>query len=182
MEKYLVASSGDTLDSKVSGRFGHSGYFLIVDPITMEYEVYSGVETYEHQSIRKFITPDIKKVIAGNIGPSMYQATVSFGCKIYLCRNMLVGEAIKKVKNGEVKELKNPTLKDSIHSGRKTVSGYDGTEKRSETGISQGRRPEDGSGRSLGKGRGLDRGGGTGGTGGRGKGKSRGGGGKGKRR
>jgi predicted Fe-Mo cluster-binding NifX family protein len=182
MEKYLVASSGDTLDSKVSGRFGHSGYFLIVNPLTMEYEVYSGVTTYEHQSIRRFIAPDIKKIIVGNIGPSMYQETVAYGCKIFLCRNMLVSEAIKKVENGEVQELKNPTLKDSIHSGRKAGTEHEDKEKRRETGIGQGRRHEDDSGRSMGRGKGLDRRGGVSSGGSGGKGKGRGGKGNGKRR
>ena len=31
MEKYLVTSSGDKLDSKVSGRFGYSRHFMIID-------------------------------------------------------------------------------------------------------------------------------------------------------
>ena len=57
MEKYLVASSGNTLDSKVSGRFGHSGYFLIIDPQNMEFEAFKGVGKDEDQNIGKFITP-----------------------------------------------------------------------------------------------------------------------------
>ena len=48
MEKYLVASSGDTLDSKVSGRFGHSSYFLIIDPQTMEFKVFPGIGNDEY--------------------------------------------------------------------------------------------------------------------------------------
>jgi len=44
MGKYLVASSGNTLDSKVSGRFGHSNYFLVVDPQTMEFEAFPGIQ------------------------------------------------------------------------------------------------------------------------------------------
>ena len=71
MGKYLVASSGNTLDSKVSGKFGHSGYFLIVDPVTMEYEAFPGVSNYEDQTIRKYVDTDIKRVIVGNIGPAM---------------------------------------------------------------------------------------------------------------
>ena len=30
MEKYLVASPGNLPDSKVAGRFGHSGYLYII--------------------------------------------------------------------------------------------------------------------------------------------------------
>ena len=126
MEKYLVASSGDTLDSKVSGRFGHAVYFLIIDPFTMEFKVFPGVSKDEVQNIGKFITPDVKKVITGNIGPSSYNEILSYGCKVYLCRNMSVNEAVRKVKNDEVPILKEPTLKNSIHSARKADDGDDG--------------------------------------------------------
>jgi predicted Fe-Mo cluster-binding NifX family protein len=148
MEKYLVASSGDTLDSKVSGRFGHSGYFMIIDPRTMEYETFTGVSTDEDQNIGKFITPAVKKVIVGNIGPSSYSEILSYGCKVYLCRNMSVNEAVSKVKNDEVPILKEPTLKDSIHSARKAGDGGRGTGR----GMGMGQRDGRGMGRGMGRG------------------------------
>ncbi len=126
MEKYLVASTGDTLDSKVSGRFGHSGFFLIVDPATMRYEAFRGVSNYDNQTIQEFIVTDISKVIVGNIGPSLFNEVTAYGCKIYLCRNMPVPEAIRKVKNGDIPALSEPTLKHSIHSARKTGYNYGG--------------------------------------------------------
>ena len=88
MENYLVASSGDTLDSKVSGRFGHSEYFLVVDPQTMKFETFPGISNDEYMpSIGKFVNLGIKKVIVGNIGPSAYNEVISSGCTVYLCRN-----------------------------------------------------------------------------------------------
>jgi len=164
MEKYLVASSGDTLDSKVSGRFGHSGYFLLIDPRTMEYEAFSGVSKDEDQNIVKFITPAVKKVIIGNIGPSSYNEVLSYGCKVYLCRNMSVNESVRKVKNDEVPILKEPTIKESIHSARKTGDS-DGDESRGEgrgTGKGLGSGQRDGSGRGMGRGQGRGIGGGMG--------------------
>ncbi len=154
MEKYLIASSGDTLDSKVSGRFGHSDYFLIIDPLTMEFEAFTGVSKDEVQNIGKFITPAIKKVIVGNIGPSLYSEVLSYGCKVYLCRNMSVNEAVRKVKNDEIQVLKEPTLKDSIHSARKANDG-DG---RNGTGRSMGTDQRDGRGMGRGIGGGMGRG------------------------
>ena len=134
MEKYLVASSGDTLDSKVSGRFGHSGYFLIIDPQNMEFEAFTGVSKDEDQNIGKFITPAVKKVIVGNIGPSSYSEVLSYGCKVYLCRNKIVNEAVRKVKNDEVPVLKEPTIIESIHSARKAGDGYSGQAEGRGTG------------------------------------------------
>ena len=170
MEKYLVASAGNTPDSKVSGRFGHSGFFLIIDPLTMEYEAFRGCEKDEDQNIGKFITPAIEKVIVGNIGPSLYREVLSYGCKVYLCRNMPVNEAVKKVMNDEVPILKEPTIKESIHSARK-AGNYDGDGGRGEgcgTGKGPGSGQRDGSGRGIGRGQGREMGGGMGrGRGGR---------------
>ncbi len=149
MEKYLVASSGDTIDSKVSGRFGHSGYYLKVDPTTMEYEASIGVSNYEDQTISTLMGTDIIKVIVGNIGPALYNEITAYGCKVYLCRNMPVPEAIKKVMNGDIPELKEPTLKESIHSARKTGYNFGGRGKGSIKGMVQLR--------GSGKGRGMGR-------------------------
>jgi len=173
MEKYLVASSGDTLDSKVSGRFGHSKYFLIIDPQTMEFKVFPGIGKDEYmQGIGKFVNLGIKKVITGNIGPSAYNDVISSGCTVYICRNMPVREAIKKVENGDVPVLKEPTLKESIHSARKAGGGYGGRGEGRGTGRGLGLGPRDGrgtgKGQGIGQGRGIGSGRGIGGGRGRG--------------
>lgn len=158
MEKYLVASSGDTLDSKVSGRFGHSGYFLVVDPQTLDFEAFQGINKDEYQHIDKFIKPGIKKVIVGNIGPSAYNEVISFGCTIYLCLNMKVIEAIKKVEVGDILPLKEPTIKDSIHSARKAGDGYGGRGAGIGKGMGLGPRDGRGQGRGMGMGKGQGKG------------------------
>jgi len=158
MKKYLVASSGDTLDSKVSKRFGHSGYFLIVDPGNMELEAVPGVGDEESQPVGSFLNTGIKKVIVGNIGPSAYHEIISSGGAVYLCRNMSVLEAIKKVESGDVPPMEKPTLKDSIHTARKTGGHFDGQ----GVGRGQGRGLQDGTGRGRGMGKGMGKGRGRG--------------------
>lgn len=164
MEKFLVASSGNTLDSKVSGRFGHAAYFLTVDPETMDYQVFQGVAKDENPLVRKYIQAGINKVIVGNIGPATFDELRAYGCKIYLCRNMQVVEAVNKVHHGEIQPMDTPTLNDSIHSARRTTEDNPGS--------SFGRRIEDGFrrifGRGAGKGMGSGMGRGMGGGGGRG--------------
>lgn len=157
MEKYLVASKGNTLDSKVSARFGHSSYFLVINPETMEYDSFAGIADDESQHIGRFLSQDIKKVIVGNIGPSSYREVTSYGCAVYLCRNMPVLEAVKKVTSGDIPLLKEPTLKKSIHSARK--EGQD--EFREE--IRRGKGMGKGMGKGIGKGMGKGMKGGKGG-------------------
>lgn len=155
MEKYLIASAGDTLDSKVSGRFGHSKYFLITDPQTLEFEVFSGIQADESaQGIRRLISRDIKKVIVGNIGPSSFYEITSSDCEVYLFRNVTVHEAIKEVANGNVQPLKEPTLPDSIHAARKAGDRNKGTGSGRGTGL--------GGGQGIGRGKGGGMGGGRG--------------------
>ncbi|MBN1926610.1 MAG: NifB/NifX family molybdenum-iron cluster-binding protein [Prolixibacteraceae bacterium] len=144
--EYLVASSGDTLDSKVSGRFGHSNYFLVIEPNTMEFEVFPGVSKEESQHLGRYMRKGIEKFITGNIGPSAFTEVMTAGGKVYLCRNMPVVEAVKKVKNGDIQPLQEPTLNDSIHSARK--EGY------GRRGMGGGGRRMDGGGRGMGGGEG----------------------------
>jgi len=167
MEKYLIASSGDTLDSKVSGRFGHSSYFIILDPKTMKFDAFSGVQADESApGIKRLLQQGISKVIVGNIGPLTFYEIKSSGCTIYLCRSMTVLDAIKKVDNGDVQPLKEPTLPDSIHSARKAGDRNGGTGE----GRGQGRSMGLGLGNRSGMGGGRGRCGGKGMGGGRGKG------------
>ena len=172
MGKILVASSGNTLDAKVSGRFGHAPYFLAVDPATMDYEAFQGVAKDDSPVLRRYIHTGINKVIVGNIGPANYNELSAYGCNVYLCRNMQVDEAVEKVYRGEIQPMDAPTLKDSIHSARQA------TQEASEG--SPGRKIEDGfrrifgraggrrMGRSMGKGMGRGMGSGMGNGGGRG--------------
>jgi predicted Fe-Mo cluster-binding NifX family protein len=172
MEKYLVASSGDTLDAKVSGRFGHAVYFIVVDPLTMEFKAFPGIQADESGlNIKQFITRDIKRVIVGNIGPSSFDEMVSSGYTLYLCRNMTVYQAVEKVRNGDVEPLKYPTLKDSIHSARKAFDGYDARAGGAGMGIGlrSGRRMGNGRGGGLGRRTSIGDGRGMGGGKGRGK-------------
>jgi len=138
MKNYLVASSGKTLDSKVSGRFGHANYFMLIDPKTREYEVLHGIQADESGlNTTRFIPHPIKKVIVGNIGPSSFNELISSGYTLYLCRNMSVEQAVNEVENGHVEPLEHPTLKDSIHSARrKTGDAFKGH----GTGRGMGRR------------------------------------------
>lgn len=162
------------MDSKVSGRFGHSGYFIIVDPRTLKYEAYPGVSSEEDQQISKFIDPDINKIIVGNIGPALYNEIVLSGCKVYLCRNMQVADAIEKVRNGEVPELNDPTLNKSIHSARKTGDIKTGRGSKRGAGPDFDSEDSGGGGFSQGRGSGRRRGGSIGHGSGRGKGSGRG--------
>ena len=147
MVKYLVASSGDHLDSKISGRFGHAKYFIVIDPQSMNYEVFPGVQPKEKMpGIESFMKFGINKVIVGNMGPSAFNKATRYGLSVYLCRQMTIREAVKKVHNEEIPPLKEPTLKESIHSPRKDSGKENELDKGRGMGLGRGR------GKSTGRG------------------------------
>lgn len=181
MEKILVASSGNTLDAKVSGRFGHASYFLAVDPATMDYEAFQGVGKDESPEVMRHIQSGIRNVIVGNIGPANYDELRACGCKVYLCRNMQVDEAVQKVYRGEIQPMDAPTLKDSIYSAQKNIkeASEGRLGRKIENGIRRifGRVGGRGMGAGMGSGggRGMGIGGGSGMGGGNGRGMGSGG-------
>ena len=116
--KYLVAASGVSLDAKISKRFGHASFYLVVDPDTFEFETKTGArETEPSHGIGRFLDYDIKAVIVGNIGPGAFQDVSNAGWSVYSCLGLTVREAVEKVRNGLVPALTAPTMKRSIHAG-----------------------------------------------------------------
>lgn len=127
---YLAAATGETLDSKVSGRCGHARFFLLVNPDRMEAESIRGTEKDARHRIEEILSPAVSRIIVGNIGPALFQRLTTSGCIVFLCRNMSVRDAIEKVSGGQIPPLNAPTLKESIHSGRKIDNGPHGHECR----------------------------------------------------
>ena len=128
--KYLVAASAANLDAKISKRFGHASYFLIVDPETFEFEVKTGVDENEpSRGIERSFNQDIKTVIVGNIGPGAFANMSNTGWQIYSCIGLTVREAVEKVRDGLVSALTASTMKRSIHNGGGGTGGGRGQGK-----------------------------------------------------
>jgi predicted Fe-Mo cluster-binding NifX family protein len=117
--RYLVVATAGDLDAKVHKRFGHADVFLVVDSETLEFTVMKGVGHEEpHHGIGRFDGKGINRVIVGNIGPEAFKDVRAVGWEVFLCRNMTVREAIKKVHSGELSPLEAATMKQSIHEGQ----------------------------------------------------------------
>lgn len=117
--RYLIASSGADLNAKVSNRFGHAEYFIVLDSETGQFEAVPGVGHDEAaHGIDRFKKQNIEKVIVGNIGPGAFQDLKDHGWTAYLCRNMTINQAVEQVEKGAIPALEESTLKKSIHSAR----------------------------------------------------------------
>ncbi len=121
---YLVAASEPILDAKISKRFGHSEYFLIVDSETLSFEAIKGIgHDQPRHGIDRFKKHNIERLIVGNIGPGAFLDVKAMGWGLFSCIGLTVAEAIVKVGNGEVSELTTSTMRKSIHSGGGTGHG-----------------------------------------------------------
>ena len=122
--KYLVAASENNLDAKVSKRFGHAEYFLIVDPVSLEFDYKPGVGHDEpSHGIGRFSGYNIKAVIVNNIGPGAFENVCDAGWQVYSCPGSTIREAVEKVRNNQVPALTAPTMKKSIHTGHQSKEG-----------------------------------------------------------
>ena len=116
---FLIAASGDTLESKVDKRFGHPAFHILLDSLTMEFQAFPGPEENAFAKIwSKIAGIQIEGIIAGNIGPNAYDKVQALGIKVYICRNMTVKEAVEKALSGEIKPVSESTMKTSVRGGR----------------------------------------------------------------
>lgn len=114
--KILIGSDGNTLESKVSMRFGHSNFFLIYDSLTKDLTpIENNEKGHTHLKLEEIMQQAIDAVIVGNIGPHAFEIIKSLGARMFLARKMTVEEAIEKLLKDELEELLKPTAKKSIH-------------------------------------------------------------------
>ena len=115
--KYLIAATESKLEAKISKRFGHSEYFLVVDSETLSFQAIKGVgHNQPRHDIDLFSKYNIERLIVGNIGPGAFINIKDMGWAVFSCIGLTVYDAVSKVHNGEVSELTAPTMKQSVHS------------------------------------------------------------------
>jgi predicted Fe-Mo cluster-binding NifX family protein len=113
--KILLATDGETLESKIAKRFGHANYYLIFDNESKEIEarVNHGHDD-NHSSLGDLANEGVTDFIVGNIGPNAFKVLQDKSTKVYLARKNKAKDALEKFLNNELEELTTPTLKRSI--------------------------------------------------------------------
>src|SRR4030042_6263851 len=111
--RICITSEGNTLDSKVDGRFGRCQYFIIADPDTLEFEAVGNpnVESMGGagiQSAQLVASKQIKAVVTGNVGPNAFQTLQAAGIEVFTGASGTVKEVIEKYKKGGFKAASSP--------------------------------------------------------------------------
>ncbi len=137
--KYLVAATAADLDAKISKRFGHAGYFLIIEQETLDFTTISGIgEESSFHGIGNLAAQGIERVIVGNVGPAVFNDMINAGWSVYSCHNLTVREAVEQVHSGLISPLNAPTMKRSVREGGQGQIG--GGHMGGGRGSGQGRR------------------------------------------
>ena len=113
--KIGIPASSDSLEANVDPRFGRCKYFLIVNPDSMDFNAIPNDSTNAAhgagiQAAQTIANMGIDVVITGNVGPNAFNVLFATGIKIVTGASGSVRETIEKFKNGQLKEVKNPTV------------------------------------------------------------------------
>ncbi len=115
---YLIAANEPDLDAKISKRFGHAPYYLILNSETLEFTSIKGPDQDEpSDEFSRFAEAGARGAILGNVGPFAFEKLRGLGWDIYSCTGSTVREAVEKVTGGEVDPLSKPTMKRSVRQG-----------------------------------------------------------------
>jgi len=111
----LIGSDGNKLDSPIAKRFGHAEYFIVFNTETKSFEAFENIdEGHNHENLLEFLNKGVEVFIVGNIGPHAFDMINTSKSKVYLARKMSVQESIEKFFKSELKQLTEPTAKQSI--------------------------------------------------------------------
>ena len=121
--KICVSAFSGSLDAEVDSRFGRCAYFVIVDSETMEFNAISNSSSSAAhgagiQAAQTVVNIGAKVVITGNVGPNAFNVLSATGIKIVTGASGSVKDAVEKYKNGQLKEVGNPTVGGHFGMGR----------------------------------------------------------------
>lgn len=112
--KIILTTTSPNIDSEVDPHFGRAGYFLLVDPNTLEWQAFPnpGASVSGGAGIQaaQFVTDQgCQAVISGDFGPNAYNALKVAGLPMYLfgsCRTPR--QVIERYKFGGLEPLAAP--------------------------------------------------------------------------
>jgi predicted Fe-Mo cluster-binding NifX family protein len=118
--KIAVTAKGRDMTSEADTRFGRCGYFVIVDPETLEFEgVKNGSSMAQGgagpQAVQTISRLGADAVITGNVGPNAFEALRAAGIKVMIGASGTVKEMIDRYNQGSLEEIKDASVR--LHSG-----------------------------------------------------------------
>jgi predicted Fe-Mo cluster-binding NifX family protein len=118
--KLAVSTTGQDLEAPLDPRFGRCSYFLIIDPDTMEFEVFdngsaalgsgAGIQAAQFVSAK-----GAGAVITGHCGPKAMEVLSAGGIQVFAGQNGSIRDVVSAYKNGRLTPTTAATTE--AHSG-----------------------------------------------------------------
>ena len=119
--KIAITAQGGSLDARVDQRFGRAGFFVVVDPNTMEFQVVDNEQNVQAasgagvQAAQTVVDQGVKAVLTGNCGPKAFRALKAAGIEVFMGMNGTVKEATAAYKSGSLTSADGANVE--AHSG-----------------------------------------------------------------
>jgi len=118
--KIAVSAVGQNLEARLDPRFGRCSYFLIVDPDTMEFEVFDNASaalgsSAGVQAAQFVASKGAGAVITGHCGPKAMDVLSAGGIQVFAGQDGILRDIVSAYKNGEMTPTTAATT--GVHSG-----------------------------------------------------------------
>ncbi|MBI4595250.1 MAG: NifB/NifX family molybdenum-iron cluster-binding protein [Candidatus Tectomicrobia bacterium] len=127
--RVAISSKAKDIDSPIETGFARCRFFILVDPVTMEFEVFEheGAMLSGHAGIQTaqfIIRKGADALIKGHLGPHASSTLTASKIKIYLVTGGTVRKIIEKFQAGKLQEVEEPTVPPHFHlGGRRNYAG-----------------------------------------------------------
>lgn len=118
--KLAVSTTGQDLEAPLDPRFGRCSYFLIIDPDSMEFEVFdngsaalgsgAGIQAAQFVAAK-----GAGAVITGHCGPKAMEVLSAGGIQVFAGQNGSIRDVVSAYKNGDLTPATAATT--GVHSG-----------------------------------------------------------------
>ncbi|MBU1194430.1 MAG: NifB/NifX family molybdenum-iron cluster-binding protein [Proteobacteria bacterium] len=104
--KIAVTSQGKTLDSQLDPRFGRAAYILVIDTVTLEFEVIDNADNKNAfkgagiQAAARISDSGAEVLLTGFCGPNAFETLDAAGVKVVNDQTGKIIDVVQKFKQG----------------------------------------------------------------------------------
>jgi len=114
--KIAITTAGEDLSAPIDARFGRAPRFLIYQTGTGAFHLKENAQNLNAaqgagiQAAMNLCQEKVDAVITGNCGPKAFAALEAARIAVYACEGLPAGEAIEKLKRGELERVGQATV------------------------------------------------------------------------
>jgi predicted Fe-Mo cluster-binding NifX family protein len=116
MKTVAISATGENPNASVDQRFGRARFFILLDPLTQDWELFdnlANLTSWEEVGIltAKSLTKNqVKTVITGNCGSKAFKKLQESGVEVFLDAHGTVRQAFDKWRHGKFQAASDPNM------------------------------------------------------------------------